>query len=1454
VSKNGENIEDIYPLSPMQEGVLFHTVYAPETAVYFDQWNCILEGYMDVPAWQKAWQRVIDRHQVLRSAFIWGRKEESFQVVNRKVRLSWDQQDWRGLSEATIEGRLSSYLEADRGRGFELSRAPLMRYALIRIADDVWRFIWSYHQLLLDGWSRALVVREVIAFYDAFTGGAAAQFEQPRPYRDYIAWLRMQDLAPAEVFWRRVLKGFNAATSLGAELGVQVLQERSQEESHERSMIAVEDYRSVSVRLTEGVTSALKSLARDQRLTLNTIVLGAWAILLSRHSGEEDVVFGTVVSGRPPALAGAETMVGLFINSIPVRTRVLARVSFLAWLQTLQSALVESREYEYSPLVQVRGWSEVPRGQPLFESILVFENFFQDSSAATQTGPLRLLGVDYIERTNYALTIIAEPGPELELRFLYESSRFDQDSIRRMAGHLATLLEEIGSNPRRLICALTMLTAGERQHLLTDWNNTRVDLVEQGRCIHEIFESQAERIPDSSCVVFETQYLTYRELNSRANQLAGHLRMQGVGPEVRVGICVERGLEMLVGLIGILKAGGAYVPLDPQYPVDRIEYMLQDSGAKVLVTQDRLLHALPGHSIDVVCIDTAAVEVSLESEANGYSGVVDSNPAYVIYTSGSTGLPKGVVVGHDNVINFFKGMDDSIGPNLTGAPFLAVTSISFDISVLELFWTLSRGFQVVIQGPEDGGSSLAQPPDTPADKQIDFSLFYFASESNTGEGKIYDLLIQGAKFADQHGFTAVWSPERHFHAFGGLYPNPSVIGAALATITENIEIRAGSVVMPLHDPIRVAEEWSIVDNLSNGRVAISFASGWHADDFVLASTPFADRHEVMFKEIETVRRLWRGESVVRVGGMGNEVEVRIRPIPIRPELPVWITAAGNPKTFQKAGELGFNLLTHLLGHSIDELREKIDLYRASWKQHGHGPGAGRVALMIHTFVERNLDIVRDTVREPFTNYLRSAVGLIRRLARSLGKDMDSKEFTEQDLEDILAHAFDRYFKMSGLMGTPRSCMAMVERLKAAGVDEVACLIDFGIDHTTVRASLRYLNMLKELSNSGVGERRGARPIREQIADHGITHMQSTPSMARILAMELESLSLKSIQKLMVGGEALTASLAKQLRQRVSGEIHNMYGPTETTIWSMTYPIEHVANIVPIGRPIANTQIRLLDRFLELVPVGIPGKLFIGGAGVVRGYLNRPELTAEKFIPDSFTSTEGSRLYDTGDRASYLPDGNVEYLGRIDNQVKIRGHRIELGEIEAVLRGCESVKEVVVHPREDAAGDIGLIAYVVAEEGFSPTIEGLRRHGNEILPDYMLPSVLVRLDSLPLTPNGKIDRRALPAPGQIADTGRQYVAPSTDTELRLAAVWSEVLKIDQIGVNDDFFEFGGHSLIAMQVVARIRLIFRIDMPLRDLFHAHTIARLAEHIDTRLWAEQARDNYQPVVEASREEVEI
>ncbi|MCP4662472.1 MAG: AMP-binding protein, partial [bacterium] len=687
-------VEDLYPLSPLQHGILFHTLYEPRSGEYFQQVSWDMEGELDVGAFRRAWQWAVDRHAILRTAFFWEGLDQPLQKVQRAAALPWAQQDWCGRSPEELEQGIEALLRADRSRGFELSEAPLARVTLIRTGEKAYRSLFSFHHLLFDGWSVGRLLQEIFSCYEASCRGRAPDLGSPRPYRDYIALLAQRDLAAAEAFWRRGLAGFTTPTVLSAEHGPQ-------------SVAEAPDYREHGIPVPATLSAALQSMAAGHGMTVNTLVQGAWALLMARYSGRDDVLFGTTTSGRPAELPGVESMVGLFINTLPVRVRISPQEAVPAWLERLQVQQAELRHYEYSPLDQVHRWSEVPADRALFDYLLVFENYPIDVFLSQAVEGLTIRDVRSFERTHYALTAVVISTPELMLRMLYECRFWDTVTVLRMLGHFENLLRGMstepsaGSGPRRL-GELPMLAEGERQQLLVEWNDTAAPYPREST-IHELFEAQAARTPEAVAVVLGEEQVSYRELNRRANHLAHHLRACGVGrsaggSEVCVGLCVERSLEMVVGILGILKAGGAYVPLDPSYPAERLAFMLEDVAAPVVLVQaplrERLSLTSSTPALRLVDLDGEAALLRSYPSENPVSGATAENLAYVMYTSGSTGVPKGVSVPHRGVVRLVRGANyAAFGSREV---FLQLAPISFDASTLEIWAPLLNGGRLVV--------------------------------------------------------------------------------------------------------------------------------------------------------------------------------------------------------------------------------------------------------------------------------------------------------------------------------------------------------------------------------------------------------------------------------------------------------------------------------------------------------------------------------------------------------------------------------------------------------------------------------------------------------------------------------------------------------------------------------------------------------------------------------------
>ena len=1285
--------KSMYPLTPVQLGMLFHHVQARHSGVDIQQLVATVDDAIDVSAFRAAWADLSAAHPILRTRFVWDGLPDPRQEILSAVEFEFTDIDLTDVDAATQPSRIAALLKADRLRGFDLAADPLTRVMLIRTAAAQQRWVWTFPHILLDGGSFAFLVRDLYEAYDARVRGTAPSLTGRAPYAEFIEWLTPaleSNRTAARAFFADALKGFESRNTITHRSAVE-----SADPVTDRILA------DMPLQLDEATTTTLRGIASGAGVTVNTCVQAAWSLVVSDFSGgDADVVFGIVRGGRRDTVPHADEMLGMFINTLPLRVKIDGTMPVTAWLQSVREAQVALRPFEQTALMDVHAVADVPQGESLFDSIIVF-NDADFHARLPQGGAWTGRRWEWIEQTNFPVTLFGYDGPALRLNLSYDPSQLDGSTARAMVARLESALRAIATSPTAELGELQRVPAAERAQL-ERWNSTAARVPDT--LVQQFFESQVRERPNAIALVHRDEEITYAALNARANFVASELQQRGVGPDVLVGIHMERSIDMLVALLATLKAGGAYVPLDPGYPAARIGMMLEDCAPRLILTQASLLGTLPTPHPELLVLDEDAMR-SGTHEANVVSAATPASLAYMIFTSGSTGRPKGVMIEHRNVASFFVGMDERLGT----APgvWLAVTSISFDIAVLELFWTLGRGFKVVLQD-EASKASLMRRTAERNTRKMDFSLFYFAADAGEKAGAArYKLLLDGARFADTHGFEAIWTPERHFHAFGGLYPNPSLTSAAVATITTNVKLRAGSVVLPLHNPIRVAEEWSVVDNLSNGRVGLSFASGWHANDFVLMPENYEKRRELMFKGMETIKRLWRGESITVKNGTGHDIEVRILPLPVQADPQFWISAAGSMQTFEMAGQIGANLLTNMLGQSVKDLKERIAVYRAARKKAGFA-GEGRVSLMLHTFVGKDVDTVKQLVRDPFMSYLRTSTDLVKKarwefpafarpgLTPPKPDESGLDDLSPEEETALMAAAFERYFKTHGLFGTPDSCGEMIDSLKDIGVDEVACLIDFGVDQDIVLESLEQLNALRELSNVAVGETDDF-PISTQLKRHGVTHLQCTPSLAQVLLLDQDTeASFATLRCLMLGGEALPEALAQRfLAMLGDGRLLNMYGPTETTVWSTTAQIRQ-GTPISIGTPIANTQVYLLDRMNRLSPPGALGELCIGGAGVVRGYHDRPELTAERFIANPIPDTAHSpRLYRTGDLARWQSNGTLLFSGRLDHQLKVRGYRIELGEIESALLMHPDVEQAVVIAREDTPGDKRLVGYVTA---------------------------------------------------------------------------------------------------------------------------------------------------------------
>jgi len=1423
-----------YAVSSAQQRIWLMSQLEASNIAYSMPAALVLEGLLDKQLLETAFCQMMRRYEVLRTVFLVNESGELRQRV-QPVAAPDCALFFRDLqSAADPDSALKEQLRIAETMPFDLATGPLIRVYLFQTAAKKQVLLLNIHHIICDGISMELLMEEILARYQALAAGDNLVLpELTVQYKDYACWQRKQlkntDLSGHRAYWLEQLSGRLPVLSLPSD--------------RERPAVMSFNGSSVFATLSKEVTRQLKALVQTQGATLFMGLLAGLNALFYRYTGDEEIIIGTPLSGREHV--DLEDQLGLFLNMLALRTKISGGQNFIGLLQQVKQVTLSAYQHQSYPFDQLVGELNLERDasrSALFDVMLVMHNNRNQRSESTVAGiPVQSYPIDQAYSKFDFTFNFSERQDQITLALEYNTDIYSSALAERLAAHFEQLMTAIVNHQMTPVNKIQYLSEPEQQELQQDFNDTGYEY-DASKTMVDGFVAQVERTPAATAIVFGDQALSYQQLHEQSDRLAARLLQDGYGKGDFIGIYVERSLAMMVGLLAILKTGAAYVPLDPSYPAARIAYIINDAGIKMVLTQSKIAGRLSTFNIRALLVDSVDLSCGQLPEIS----IHPDDLAYLIYTSGSTGQPKGVMVTHGNVSNFFAGMTQAIGGFQPGDTWLATTTISFDISVLELFWTLANGFKLII-APTQNKASTAQKTGI-STRKMDFSLFYFASEVDYNNK--YKLLIEGAKFADTHGFSAVWTPERHFHEFGGVYPNPAVTGAAIATITKNIHIRSGSCVLPLHNPIRVAEEWAVVDNLSQGRVGLSFASGWVMNDFLaFAPDGYHKRQETLYKGIEQVRDLWEGKSISLPNPAGEDGVVEIFPKPLQAKLPVWVTAADNPETFRTAGSMGANLLTHLLGQTVEELSEKIKIYKAARKEAGH-EGDGFVTLMIHTFIDEDLAAVKEKVRKPFTNYLRNASGLVRTLAKSMGQDMNADTFTAADMEVLLDHAFNRYFDTAALFGTPESCLDMVNTLSHAGVDELGCLVDFGLDTETTLSGFQQLNELKEryahqqTTPANVS-------LLQLIRQYRVTHLQCTPSALKIMLMEDEwGNGLQPLSKLLVGGEPFPAMLLEQLKNLTTADIYNMYGPTETTVWSSCALLKP-GDKITAGKPIANTQIYVLDPQMELVPVGVSGELYIGGHGVTAGYLNRPELTSERFVANPFRP--GGLLYKTGDAAKWTPAGSIVLLGRKDDQVKIRGHRIEPGEIETALRKNQAVSDAIVIARTSKNGDQDLVAYLTGFGEIDTVM--LRNELAKTLPDYMVPSVMMQLNALPLTPNGKVDKLALPAIDSAAiSTAVAYVAPRTKIEEQLVALWGEVLERtpEGIGVLDNFFEAGGHSLNAVRLIGLIKQQMNVKIDLQVLFYMPTIEELAHEIETIQWVN--REAEVPQADRKRAKVRI
>ena len=1071
------------PLSPAQQRLWFLYQLEPQNPLYNVFTGIRMVGVLDVEVLQRVIEAIVDRHEALRTTFS-AMDGVPLQQIAPNLSLPLPLAD---LRQVPLSGRNSEAMRlatAEASRPFDLATGPLVRATLLRLAEEEHFLLWTMHHIVSDGWSMSVIYREIGALYDTYLKGEPSPLpELVIHYPDFAKWQQecfQSDVLDGQLaYWRKQLDGAPSLLELPTDF--------------RRPLVQTFEGASQSILIASGLAQNLRELSRQEGATLFMTLLAAFQICLARYSGQEDIVVGSPHAGRN--FVETEHLVGYFVNMLPLRTSLKGDPSFQELLGRVRESALGAYAHPYVPFEQLREPLHLAgdlRYNPLFQVMFALQNLPLDTLTlpGLTLSPVKL----DLASAKVDLTLWIREHPDgLKAALAYNVDLFAQPTAARILEHFQRLLQCIVANPSQRISQLPVLGEDERRLLFVEWNNTQTDISRSDvRCVHQLFEAQVEQVPDSVAVIFEQDRLTYRELNSRANQLAHHLQGVGIGPEDLVGVALDRSLELIVGLVGVLKAGAAYLPLDPAYPVERLAYLTADARPRVLLTQSAVLKAWVGQSCTtpgeagstkqpspldscpeppiVLCLDTDWKVVAQASSQNPTSGVDALNRAYVIYTSGSTGRPKGVEVTHGGLANFALAASRLYGV-VPGERVLQLASISFDAAAEEIFPCLTQGATLVLR-------------------------------------------------------------------------------------TE-----------------------SMLDS---------------AADFI-----------------------------------------------------------------EKCQEWGLTVL---------------DLPTAYWQT---------------------------------------------------------------------------------------------------------------------------------------------------------------------LTAEMQALGLRlpvSTRLVIIGGESALAQNLSEWRQYAGSGVRvlNTYGPTETTVVATVHD-DHQDDKpsaraeIPIGRPISNTQVYLLDSSFQPIPIGAVGELHIGGAGLARGYLNRPELTAEKFVPNPFGDRPGSCLYKTGDLARYRPDGTLEFQGRLDHQVKIRGYRVELGEIDATLGEHPAVQQAVSVLHEVLSGEKQLAAYVVLRPGEVIRADELLHFLKSKLPNYMVPQDIQLLEALPVTSSGKLDRRALPAPAwDLSPRHRSTAALRTPIEKTVAEIWTHVLGVTPVGPHDNFFELGGHSLLATRLVSRVRNKFGVEFALRSVFDKPTLQEMAETI--------------------------
>jgi amino acid adenylation domain-containing protein len=1323
-----KEICDIYPLSPMQREILFFCLLSGDPASYFEQLSMRLVGEFNTELFIKSLSVISERHNIFKTVFVYEKLREPVQVVLKKMALEWDQEDIEELDEIDRIQLIQDFEKRDRARGFDFVKGPLMRLKIFKLGGNRHHLIWSYHHILGDGWTFGALLNELVNdVYAKYLKNEVVVIDhRPPQFSTYIRWLMNQDVGVARDYWRFRLEGFSQLTSLRIE-GVRSAGQNAY------------SLREKTCLLSREISNNIQSLSRDYSVTLNIVFLSIWGILLSRYNNCSDVVFGSVISGRPAEISGIESMFGLFINTIPIRVSYNEDTTFRNLLKDCQREFLDSESKSYLPLSEITSLSQL-RAR-LLDHIIIFENYplqsqILDQSLINRVG-FQMQDMKIHEKTNLDLNLIVYPGERMSIRFNYNGEIYEDAALDLIIQHFENLVEDVYRNQDAFVKDLSIVNRSEYDSMMDSLNDTG-RIYEHEVSLASLIEAQVDKNPVATAIIGTDRNLTYADLDKEGNRIAHFLKnVVKVDYEDRIGILVDRSELMLVAQLGILKSGACYVPIDPEWPRERVASIIVDASIKCMVISKRHVGVCNRLQWDCglnffLCLDSDDVLFEPEDEPNKLMNL----ELWEYYSrKGAGDIESG------GWINSYNG-----------SPFSEKEMQEFANNViLKIGPYLNNKTKVLEIGCGSALTTFALAP------RIGTILATDLSES---------ILFRNRERGVREGINNV----TFIHA--------------------------------------VADEIDTIDEITQN----------HYDVIILNSViQYFPGLNYLRRVIAKLLKLSRDGSILFLGDLMDQ-------------------------------DLKRELVASTLEY-VNKNRNGRQLTKLDWSN--------------ELFISKDflLDLSSDfpdlaplsignkiyTIPNELTKYRFDAVFQINRRSRNRASRTKTRE--QYDRQTLHLHTYDRpknirisgnhlayIIYTSGSTGKPKGVMisqgavhnfivSMLDKIPFARGEKILCVTTIAFD-IYVLETLAALAAGMAVVIADLHAQRNPGEILRLIDRHGIEMIQSTPSRYQMLLLDSNTNRswLRKLKVIMIGGEAVTPSLVKEIKNCTNAQIWNMYGPTETTVWSTVARLDTVDE-VNIGKPIANTKVIILNKFGHPQPAGVPGELWIGGDGLARGYMNLPELTASRFV--KIVSAKNELYYNTGDLAFWHTRGHLEYLGRIDHQVKVRGFRVELGEIEEVLRSFPYIQHVAVLAMPGADEETILVAYYTSDS--MENSDQIREYCRIRLPSYMIPSAWVSLDTMPLNTSGKINRSSLESMGYATLSRKPGKNPETTLEKKLHDIWSQLFDKSQVFIDDNFFDIGGHSLLAMSMITRLKGEFAGSLTINDVFENPTIELLAKRLE-------------------------